>query len=66
MTNELDDFVHDMHAKLRSITSFGQIVFHSLQDRLTEQEKDYLERVLKAGFDAGELLNDYYKAQNNE
>jgi len=49
---------HDLRTPLRSITSFSQILKEDARDKLNFEEKDYLDRVIKAGSSMSELIFD--------
>lgn len=47
---------HDLRTPLRAITSFTQIIEESANEKLNEEEKGYLRRVVAAGKNMAELL----------
>ncbi len=49
---------HDLRAPLRSVTSFSQIVLEDAKDKLTNDEKDNLNRVVAASVRMAELIDD--------
>lgn len=49
---------HDLRTPLRSITSFSQILKEDASDRLNYEEKNYLDRIGKAGSYMSELIFD--------
>ncbi len=59
---ELESFsysiAHDLRSPLRSITSFSQIVMEDAGDRLTVDEQDNLQRVVNAGKNMTEIIDD--------
>ena len=59
--NELEAFsysvAHDLRAPLRSITSFSQILLNDAADKLSEDERDHLVRVVKAGRHMADLID---------
>ncbi len=68
---ELENFAyiasHDLRAPIRTIISFGQLLKRSLQDKLIEQEKDYLDFIMSASLNMNQLINDLltYSRVNN-
>jgi len=59
---ELESFsysiAHDLRAPLRTITSFSQIIKEDAEDKLDEMEKQSLERIIAAGKNMAELIED--------
>jgi signal transduction histidine kinase len=49
---------HDLHAPLRSIIGFSEIVLEEYSDKLDARGKDYLERVVSQSKHLEEMLND--------
>lgn len=49
---------HDLRAPLRSVTSFSQILEHDATERLTDDERDALRRITRAGKYMSELIDD--------
>lgn len=49
---------HDLRAPLRSITAFSQILREEAIDKLTDDEKDHLTRIINAGHYMAELIDD--------
>ncbi len=49
---------HDLRAPLRSITSFSQLLFDDMKDRLTEDNAHHLQRVIEAAKYMAELIDD--------
>jgi signal transduction histidine kinase len=49
---------HDLHAPLRSIIGFSEIVLEEYSDKLDDRGKDYLERVVSQSRHLEEMLND--------
>lgn len=52
---------HDLRGPLRSITSFSQILSDSTGDRLNDEEKDFLRRIIRAGKNMVGLIDDILK-----
>jgi signal transduction histidine kinase len=49
---------HDLRAPLRSVTSFSQIVLEDAKEKLNEDEKDNLQRVITASIRMAKLIDD--------
>jgi PAS domain S-box-containing protein len=49
---------HDLRAPLRAIVSFSQIVMDEAAPRLSQQEKDYLQRVIGSGAHMSDIIDD--------
>lgn len=49
---------HDLRAPLRAITSFSQILKQEAADRLNDEEKDYVDRIVNAGQRMAKLIDD--------
>jgi PAS domain S-box-containing protein len=49
---------HDLRAPLRSITSFSQILKMDAEDKLSQNERDCLDRVINAGKHMAHLIDD--------
>lgn len=49
---------HDLRAPLRSITSFGQILLEDAAVKLSPEEKDCLDRIIRAGQQMDHLIRD--------
>ena len=49
---------HDLRAPLRSVTSFSQIVMEDAKDKLSDNDKDNLNRVIAASMRMAELIDD--------
>ena len=49
---------HDLRAPLRSIVSFSQIVMDEANERLTDQERGYLQRVIASGNHMSHIIDD--------
>ena len=49
---------HDLRAPLRAMSSFSQLVLSDAEERLTDQETDYLNRVVTAAKDMARMIND--------
>ena len=62
---ELEDFVysisHDLRAPLRSISGFAEIIDRRHKTALNEEGQHYLENVVKASKQMGELIDDLLK-----
>jgi signal transduction histidine kinase len=49
---------HDLRAPLRSITGFSQALLDDYAERLDEEGKDFLERIIAGGRRMGQLIDD--------
>jgi signal transduction histidine kinase len=49
---------HDLRAPLRSVTGFSQVLMEDAIEKLNADEKDYLQRVIKAGKYMAQLIDD--------
>ncbi len=49
---------HDLRTPLRSITSFSQILYNDEFDRLSDESKDNLNRIIRAGKDMSQLIDE--------
>jgi len=49
---------HDLRAPLRTLTSFSQILKQEAADRLNDEEKDYINRIVRAGQHMARLIDD--------
>lgn len=49
---------HDLRAPLRSVTSFSQIVLEDAKEKLNEDERDNLQRVITASIRMANLIDD--------
>ncbi|WP_455376641.1 PAS domain S-box protein [Kaarinaea lacus] len=49
---------HDLRTPLRSITSFSQILFNEEFDKLSDDGKDNLNRIIRAGKDMSQLIDE--------
>ena len=49
---------HDLRAPVRSVTSFSQVLMLDAESKLTQQEKETLQRIVSAGKYMAELIDD--------
>lgn len=60
--NELEDFVytvsHDLKEPLRSIASFSHFIAEDYHDKLDDEGKDYINRIVKSSARMRELIDD--------
>lgn len=49
---------HDLRAPLRSVISFGQVLEEIAHDKLNEEARDALQRMIRAGKNMSELIDD--------
>jgi signal transduction histidine kinase len=61
LENVSNTLSHDLRAPLRSIRGFSEILAESLQDKLDEDARDALERVLRGGERMGRMLDGLYR-----
>lgn len=52
---------HDLRTPLRSITSFSQILMEGAYDKLDQEHRGYLDRVIRAGKKMAQLIDDILK-----
>lgn len=60
---------HDLRAPLRTITSFSQILAEDAAHKLDDIEMDYLDRIVRAGKNMNQLINDileYFRLTNTD
>jgi len=67
---ELQDFTyivsHDLQEPLRKIYSFGQFLIEDCSDTLSDEGKDYIERIQKASIKMKQLIQDLLKLSRVE
>ncbi|MEO7730904.1 MAG: ATP-binding protein [Kofleriaceae bacterium] len=61
LENVSNTLSHDLRAPLRSIRAFSQILAESLADKLDEDARSSLDRVLQGGERMGRMLDDLYR-----